>query len=126
MSNNLSNISNNRINEGEFPPVIKSKSNQEFNKPLGEVKNFNLDEIKRETEFRRMKEDEKETTIKKLRDDIEEEDRKQREIDRRDSVKRTSSQWSFCIFCKSEQEETIDISDKPDFSKKRKKNNKDK
>lgn len=101
--------------------MIKSKSNTDFNTPIGEVKNFNAEDIKKETEFRRLKEEEKELHIKKLHEDIAEEDRRQKQNDDKKTVKSSSSQWSFCIFSRSETEETIDISLKPDFKKGKKK-----
>jgi hypothetical protein len=104
--------------------MIKSKSNTEFSKPIDESKDFKIEE-KVNHELLDMKinkkltREDKNILIERLREEIQIEDEKQKKEKESKTIKKSSSKWSFCIFCHSETEDTIDISDKPDFSRRK-------
>jgi hypothetical protein len=102
--------------------MIKSKSTIEFNKPIDESKELKIDgKVDREPLDmkinKKLTREDKNIIIERLREEIQIEDERQKKEKESKTIKKSSSKWSFCIFCHSETEDTIDISDKPDFSK---------
>ena len=104
--------------------MIKSKSNTGFNNLINESKEFRVDEQVNDELLdmkinKKLTREDKNILIERLREEIQIEDEKQKKEKESKTIKKSSSKWSFCIFCHSETEDTIDISDKPDFSRRK-------